>query len=192
VSHAPHWSNARLVATLQQGGCVLVMRHASAPVSRPEPRAADADNTSYERQLDPPGKAHARAMGEAIRQLRIPVDEIFSSATFRARETVRFAGLAQPRSAPELDEFTTGADARSGWLRAKAVQPPQRGTNILVVTDMPHILGSLDDIVSAVAPGDVLVFRPDGTGAVKLVARIRIEQWSQLAVSERKPPPPLK
>jgi phosphohistidine phosphatase SixA len=120
---------------------VLVMRHASAPVSRPETPAAQADNTSHERQLDDRGKACARAMGEAIRQLRIRVDEIFSSPTYRARETVRLAGFAQPQEVTYLDELTTGiADAQSAWLRTKAAHSPQIGTNILIVTHMPNIL----------------------------------------------------
>jgi hypothetical protein len=44
-----------------------------------------------------------------------------------------------------------------------------------------NILGSLGDIVSAVAPGEALLSRPDGRGAVKLLAPTRIEQWSQHA-----------
>lgn len=178
---APSRSNARVVKALQQGGCVLVMRHASAPVWRPESDAAEADNTSRERQLDDSGKAYARAMKEAIRRLHIRVDEVFSSPAYRALETVRLAGFAQPRTETQLDEITLDdADSRSLWLRTKAAQPPRPGTNILIVTLLPNILGSLGDIVSAVAPGEALVFRPDGTGAVKLLARIRIEQWSQL------------
>ena len=99
MSPPPTWSNALVVEARQSGGCVLVMRHASAPISRPDARGADGDNTRYERQLDDRGKACALAIGEAIRQLRIRVEEVFSSPTYRARETVRLAGFTGRSSA---------------------------------------------------------------------------------------------
>jgi len=186
MSHAPSRCNALVVEALQVGGCVLVMRHASAPVSRPECGAAETDNTTRERQLDDSGKARARAMGQALRQLRIRVDEVFSSPTYRARETVRLAGLLQPRTVTELDDLTIGnAEAHSAWLRTKTIQPPQPGSNVLIVTHLPNILDSFDSTISAIAPGETLVFRPDGTGVVELLARIRIEHWPPLAQSAR-------
>ena len=192
MSHAPSGPNALVVEALQKGGCVLVMRHASAPVSRPESRSAEANNTSRERQLDDSGKAWVRAMGQAIRQLHIRFDEVFSSPAYRARETVRLAEFLQPQIVTQLDELTTGnTDTDSVWLRAKAVQPPQPGTNVLIVTHLPNILDSLDGTLSAIAPGETLVFRPDGTGVAELLARIRIEHWSPLAESLRQPSPVL-
>jgi phosphohistidine phosphatase SixA len=190
MSHAPSGPNAVVVEALQTGGCVLVMRHASAPVSRPESRAAEADNTSRERQLDDSGKACVRAMGQAIKQLHIRVDEVFSSPTYRARETVRLATFLQPRIITQLDELTTG-NADSAWLRAKLVQPPQPGTNVLIVTHMPNILDSLDGTLSDIAPGEALVFRPEGTGAVELLGHIRIEHWARLAQSVEQPASPV-
>jgi phosphohistidine phosphatase SixA len=167
------------------------MRHASAPVLRPETRAAEADNTSCERQLDPPGKAYARAMGEAIRQLRICVGEVFSSTAYRALETVRMAGFAQAREVTYLDEPTTGnAVTNSAWLRARVAQPPHVGTNIVIVTHLPNILDSFGCMVSNIEPGEALVFRPDGTAVVELFACIQIERWSQLLQPERQPPAP--
>jgi phosphohistidine phosphatase SixA len=187
MSHAPSGPNALVVEALQTGGCVLVMRHASAPMSRPESHAAETDNASCERQLDDSGKACVRAMGQSISQLRIRLDEVFSSPTYRARETVRLAGFLEPRIITQLDELTTG-NADSAWLCAKIVQPPQPGTNVLIVTHMPNILDSLDGTLSNIAPGEVLVFRPESASAVELLARIRIECWSLLAQSVRQLP----
>jgi phosphohistidine phosphatase SixA len=192
MSYAPSGPTALVVEALQRGGCVLVMRHASAPTARPEICAAEAANSSRERQLDDSGKASVRAMGQAIKQLRIRVEEVFSSPTYRARETVRLAGFLEPRIITQLDEPTTiNADAHSAWLRAKTGQPPQAGTNVLIVTHMPNVLDSFGGTISAIAPGEVLVFRPQGTGVVEVLARIRIEHWSPLAQSVRQPPSPV-
>ena len=95
----------------------------------------EVGNTSSERQLDDRGKACARAMGQAISQLRIRIDEVFSSPTYRARQTPRLVGFLQPRTITQLDELSSGnADAHSTWLRAKIGERPQPGTNVLIVT----------------------------------------------------------
>jgi hypothetical protein len=103
-----------------------------------------------------------------------------------ARETVRLAGFLKPRTVIQLDELSSGnADAHSAWLRAKLAQRPELGTNVLIVTQMPNILESVNGAISAIAPGGALVFCPEGTGVVELLARIRIEHWSRLAQSAR-------
>jgi len=74
---------------LRHGGYVLVMRHASSPTNLPDKSAADPGNVGLERQLDEKGRSTAEAMGRAFKAAHIPVGEIFSSSTYRARETVR-------------------------------------------------------------------------------------------------------
>jgi phosphohistidine phosphatase SixA len=69
----------------------------------PDPAQADADNIQHERQLDEQGRASARAMGEAIRRLQIPIDQVLSSPTYRAQETVRLAQLGHPLLAAAAD-----------------------------------------------------------------------------------------
>ena len=84
---------------------------------------------------------------------------------------MRLAGFLEPQIITELNELSTGdADAHSARLRAKIVQPPQPGTNVLIVTHMPNILDSFDRTLSAIAPGEALVFRPEGTGVAELLA----------------------
>src|SRR5688500_13731871 len=86
-------TGAELIAALRAGGQVIVMRHASAPRQVPGKDTANADNVNLERQLDAAGRAGATAMGEAIRRLKIPVGDVLTSPTYRARETVRYAQL---------------------------------------------------------------------------------------------------
>ena len=55
-SRAQTLSADRLVASLRQGGCVLVMRHASSPREAPDRQTANSDNVKMERQLDERGQ----------------------------------------------------------------------------------------------------------------------------------------
>src|SRR5258706_561836 len=65
-------SAAELAVSLRQGGYVLVMRHTSSPTTLPDKNGAAPGNDKLERQLDAKGQETARAMGEAIKALRIP------------------------------------------------------------------------------------------------------------------------
>jgi phosphohistidine phosphatase SixA len=187
-AYAEPLTGTALVDALQQGGYVIVMRHPSSPFSTPDKAHADPGNTRLERQLDDKGRETARAMGAAFRKLHIPVKEIFSSPTFRAREAVRLAALGTPTTRAELDEGAQGmqakADAaRSSWLRETVAKRPQPRTNTLIVTHTPNLVGAFGQTAVGIEAGEALVFHPDGTPNPELVARIRIEEWPKLAAS---------
>lgn len=177
-------SEDALVAALQDGGLVIVMRHASSPRETPDEASADPDNVNRERQLDEEGRETSRAMGDAVRALGIPVGPVLSSPTYRALETVKLAGLPEAETDAELGDRgrsmqgVTEEDAQ--WLRERAAQAPLSGTNVLIVTHSPNIRGAFPDVTPTPADGESLVFRPDGQGGAILIGRIRIEEWPEL------------
>ena len=174
-----------LIEALREGGYVLLMRHASSPTARPDKAAADRENTTLERQLDKTGRSTSRAMGKAIRALHLPIREIISSPTYRALETVRIAGLPQPRTAPELGDGGQSMQplqaSPAAWLRNLVSMVPAPGTDTLIVTHAPNIIGAFGANLADVADGEILVFRPDGNGDSMLAGRIKIQQWPALA-----------
>jgi phosphohistidine phosphatase SixA len=171
-----------LVASLRQGGYVLVMRHASSPREAPDKQVANPDNTKMERQLDEAGRAGATAMGKAMRDLKIPIGEVLSSPTYRALETARLAQLANVRSHVELGDRGQSmqgvTEADGAWLRERAMRLP-KGTNTIIVTHMPNISRAFPDW-GAVTDGEVVVLGPDGKGGTRAAGRIKIEEWSRL------------
>ena len=186
VVRADDLQGASLVQHLREGGYVLLLRHAHSPASPPTKEIADESNLSLERQLDEQGRDTAKAMGKAIKKLHIPISLILSSPTYRAIETVRVAGLgiAQPTSQLSDGGQSMMRDAVSGqasWLRSTVASQPKRGTNTLLVTHMPNIQTAFPDDAEGLSDGEMLIFRPDGAGAAKLVAKIKIEDWPGLA-----------
>jgi len=176
-----------LVNALRQGGYVIVMRHPSSPLAPPDRSQADPGNAELERQLDDKGRTTARDMGEAFRRLRIPVGRIYTSPTYRARESIRLAQLGAATVIPELDEGPQGmlanADSgRSGWLQRAATTAPPVGTNTLIVTHTPNLAGAFGPLAKDVAAGEALIFHPNSTATPELVARVRIEDWPTLRV----------
>lgn len=175
-----------LIKALQGGGYVIVMRHASSPRTPPAPAEVDPGNTGAERQLDKAGKTAAAEMGAAIKALRIPIGEVWSSPTFRAVQTVRLAGLPPARTAPELGDgggpgMQAAAAGQAAWLKALAARPPKAGADVLVVTHFPNITAAFGQDAAGIADGEALVFHPVANGAPELAGRIRIEEWPALA-----------
>ena len=178
-------TGADLAAALKKGGHVLVMRHAASPKTLPTAETAAPGNTKLERQLDDAGKSSAAAMGAALRSLKIPVGEVWSSPTFRAMETARLARFATVQAAPELGEGGAnmqppGAGAQN-WLKAKSAERPAAGQNRVFITHAPNLNAAFGPQTPGVADGEALVFRPDGTGGAALVGRVKIEEWPKLA-----------
>jgi phosphohistidine phosphatase SixA len=172
-----------LVKALRQGGYVIVMRHTSSPREAPTKQIAKADNVKGERQLDETGRVTAIAMGQSIRELKIPIGEVLTSPTYRALETVRYAQLGNPQPYPELGDngqsMQGGTEAQAAWLRNKVTQFP-KGTNTIMVTHFPNLRGAFPQFANAVEDGEALVFGPDGKGGATLVGRIKIEEWPTL------------
>jgi phosphohistidine phosphatase SixA len=176
-------SGQALVHALQHGGYVMVMRHASSPTQPPEARTADAENVRRERQLDERGRASATAMGEALRHLKVPIGQVFSSPTYRALETVRLGRFGKPQAVPELGDggrsMQGASDAQAAWLR-KIVTEFAKGTNTLVVTHQPNLARAFPQWAAGLGDGEALIFGPNGKGGATLVARVKIDEWPQL------------
>ena len=169
MGHLRSPNHDHVVQTLQGGGCVLVMRHTSALVC------------AGEAGLDDCGRNSARVIGEALRHLHVPIHSVFASPRDRAQETARLAGFPRPCTLSHLDELREGAlEGKFMGLRDQVVRPPEAGTNILIVSHLPTIIGDLGDCVTHVSHGELLVFRPDGSNRVRLFTRVGLERWPSL------------
>lgn len=176
-------AHAQTLKALQQGGYVIVMRHASSPREVPVKETANSDNVNRERQLDVEGRASATAMGQALRDLKIPIGEVLTSPTYRALETVKYAKLGDPKAFVELGDngqsMQGGTPAQAAWLQKRVTHFPT-GSNTIIVTHFPNLTAAFPQMAAGVADGESLVFGPDGKGGATLIARVKIEDWSKL------------
>jgi phosphohistidine phosphatase SixA len=183
AAHAQTLSGDALVKALRQGGYVIVMRHASSPREVPDKQTANPNNVKPERQLDEIGRTTAAAMGKALRDLKIPMGDVFSSPTYRALETIRLAQWVNPKPTPELGDngqsMVGGTEAQAAWLQKIVTQFPA-GTNTLVVTHFPNLTRAFPQQAAGVEDGEALIFGTDGKGGAKVVARVKIEDWPKM------------
>ncbi|MGH8144627.1 MAG: hypothetical protein ACREU2_19215 [Steroidobacteraceae bacterium] len=121
----------------------------------------------------------------ALHVLRIPIGKVYSCPLYRARETVRLANLPQPQLIEELAEgkagmASTARRSQSRWLKRAVARVPQAGTDTLIVTHTPNIVGAFGQEAAGIQAGEMLVFEPQA-GQGRLQGRVSIAQWRQVA-----------
>jgi broad specificity phosphatase PhoE len=180
-SSQPEWINA-----LRQGGHVIVFRHGATHTDQADTDPLHPDNVAQQRQLNEQGRELARVIGAAMRSLKLPVAAVHTSAFQRAKETGELLGFGAVK--PSLD-FSEGGlvvtplenNRRAQALRKFAATMPPAGSNVVVVTHKPNMLDAFGKDWFDVREGEASIFRPDGTGGSRLVARVQADEWSKLA-----------
>ena len=179
---------AEWLGQMRLGGYVIVLRHgattsdvATDPMSNPAKKAA-----AGERQLSEAGRAQAKAVGEALRKLKIPVGLVLTSPLQRAVDTGTLLGLGEVTTKPELAEAGSAVSAEENKHRADALRQlvalrPPADNNLVIVSHKPNIIDAFGKGWVDVREGEASVFEPDGSGGYKLVVRIQASEWSRLA-----------
>lgn len=162
----------RLIADLRQGGYVIYLRHA-VTTTTPEPEVKDLADCSWQRDLSDDGRRQAAAVGARLAENGIPVTTLEASPFCRTRQTAEIAFGRAPRlnadllyHATQTPEQVAAANAR---LKARLVEPPPAGTNIVLVGHAP----TMKEAAAVELPeGQAAVVKPTGDGGFRIVARL--------------------
>lgn len=183
-SKAPAMS-AELLAQLRQGGFNIFFRHALTPnykdaIGRDpdDPRPGDC---SYQRNLSEDGIAQSRALGEAFRELGIPIGVVRASPMCRCMDTAWYAFGRYERDRNILLHGTEPKnDPPEGkvWRNVESIAriPPMPMTNSIFVSH-----GTVSEVFgdTYLEEGEAVVIRPDGKGGWSLVARVTADAWKE-------------
>ena len=168
--------NFELLAQLRQGGYVLFLRHTSTDFSQDDSRMKSFEDCATQRNLTDKGRAEARALGEHVKRLKIPIGEVLASPFCRTMETARLAfGKARPTNEVRGGPLAADDPKRYEPLRLLLGTKPAAGTNT--------VLSSHGNPFRAVAgppylaEGEIAVVRPEGGEKFSVIARIRLTDW---------------
>ncbi len=169
-----------LLAALRAGGLILYFRHADTDFRQTDVRPVNPENCAKQRNLTDQGRAHARAIGVAIRGLAIPIGVVLASPYCRTVETATLA-FGQAERAPAVRDpgpEPPGSPRRFAALRGLLSTVPRAGTNTVIVGHgypFYTLVGgqNLDE-------GQAAVVRPEGSG-FEVVARVGLKEWRELA-----------
>lgn len=169
-----------LLAALRGGGFILYFRHTATDFGQNDERMTGYEECATQRNLTESGRAEARAIGAALRNLAIPIGDVLASPYCRTMETARLMfgrATATPavRGGPSQQESPT----RYAELRALLATPVPRGTNLAIASHgNPYraVAGS-----TYLAEGEAAVIEPRGPEGFRVVARVRQDEWKDLA-----------
>src|SRR5947208_17194699 len=94
----------QLVQSLRAGGYNIVVRHGATFSDQADTDPFNFDNIAKQRNLNDKGKELAKAFGDAIRQVGVPVGEVYTSKFNRAYETAIRAGFEHIEKIVDLTE----------------------------------------------------------------------------------------
>jgi broad specificity phosphatase PhoE len=142
-------------------------------------------NVSGERPLNAQGRAQARSIGAAMRDLDIPVAMVLTSTVQRAVDTGTLLGLGAVTAAPDLAESASGDERKrhASAFRKLVATPPPADNNVVIVTHKPNIVDAFGEDWSDVREGEASVFEPDRHGGYKLIVRVQADEWAKWAKS---------
>jgi phosphohistidine phosphatase SixA len=179
-------SQAEWISALRNGGHVIVIRHGATHTDQADTDPLHLENVDKQRQLNDEGRTLARSIGESMHKLKIPVGQVYTSMFHRAVETGTLLGFGEVK--PSAD-FTEGGlvvtpienNRRAQALRKLTATLPPAGTNVAIVTHKPNILDAFGKDWFEVKEGEASIFKPDGNGGYKVIARLQANEWSKLA-----------
>jgi phosphohistidine phosphatase SixA len=170
-----------IIERLQQGGYVIFLRHAKTDWSQKDIEPFDFSTCSGQRNLSAEGRVQAARIGDAYRQLNIPVYKVISSPFCRCKDTAELAfGTYEIEEDLQHIPFseTREAKKRIEYLRKKVAEMlaevPPAGTNTVLVGHSPNLYSIID--IRSLPEGNTVVFKPDGKGSFELIGMILPEQ----------------
>ena len=164
--------SAELLAQLRSGGYVLFLRHTSTDFSQTDARMKDFEDCANQRNLTDQGRSEARALGQHIRRLKIPIGEVLASPYCRTMETARLA----------FGKATATSEVRGGPAEATRYDPLKKLLSAPAAKGTNRVISSHGNPFIALAgppylaEGEVAVVRPEGE-RFSVIARIRLSDW---------------
>ena len=172
-------SGTALLTALRAGGFVLYFRHTSTDFGQNDDSMTTFEDCAKQRNLTDKGRNEARAIGAAIRELRIPVDKVLASPFCRTVETAMLAFGKAEKTLDLRGWPTSSADPdRYAPLRRQLGAPPIPATNTVLVghgnpfravAGPPHLM-----------EGEAAVIKPLGGENFEIAARIQVQEWTDL------------
>ena len=179
--------NINVLQALHAGGIVIVVRHGATFPDQADTDPLNFDNIAAQRNLNDKGKALAKAFGDAVRQAGVPVGKVFTSKYNRAYETAVIAGFKDIEKTADITEGGLVVSPNENSRRIDALRrllstAPMPGTNTILITHKPNFVDALGKDWFDVKEGEASIFRPEN-GSYKLIARVQMEEWSQIAAA---------
>ena len=168
-------SEVDLATRLQQGGHVLMLRHAHAP-GFGDPPGFQLDDCATQRNLDASGRTQAAAIGEWLRRQGVREAKVYSSQWCRSLETARLLNFGAVTPLPALNSFFERTQDRVNSLvalNAFFARQPADGPLIILVTHFVNIQAVAG---LSVGSGEGVLLQLQAGEAPRVIGRVDFKQ----------------
>lgn len=182
-----------LIQALRAGGFNLYMRHAQATVGTDQDLLKVPiwwENCMIQRNMSDFGRAQAKKVGDAIKELRLPVAEIKVSQFCRVRDTAISMALGPVEITEALNHQIgqrEGTDVNVMRYKLLTTTPP-KGSNTLMISHTHGSPRAEERVMGGIQEAEIVVFLPDGKGNAEPVARIAPAEWDNLILLDKSNP----
>jgi phosphohistidine phosphatase SixA len=156
---------------LQRGGQVVLMRHALTTPGAGDPADMRLEDCGTQRNLSDEGRRHARAVGAALREHKVPVDRVLTSPWCRCIETARLVFGASGEVSRALDNLFGRHDNEARQVSAlRALAGEWRGKgNLFLVSHGSTILAA-----TGISPdtSEMVIVTPSEGGSFAIAGRL--------------------
>lgn len=169
-----------LLAELRAGGYIIYFRHTSTDFGQKDDQMTGLEDCAQQRNLTDAGRDEARAIGEAFRDLRIPVSDVLASPFCRTMETARLMFGRAQSSAVVRGGPANAEGGRYDALKLLLSKRVARGANLVIASH-----GNPFRAVAGgpyLAEGEAAVIEPLEERGFRIVARVTKDHWRSLAV----------
>jgi phosphohistidine phosphatase SixA len=186
IARAEPPAKSEVVPELQKGGYVLFVRHPKTDPDQADTDPLHLDNVKAQRHLTDEGRKQAKALGEALRALKVPVGKVVASKFHRAQEAAKLLDVGEVTASLDVTEGGLVVSPRENERRAKALREllstaTAEGKNVVIVSHKPNLQDAAGKEFGDLAEGEVVAFKPLGDGKFKAIARVAPETWSKWA-----------
>ncbi len=169
----------KLVKKLQSGGYVVFLRHAATDRTQTDQNRNELSNCLSQRNLSAAGRDQARMIGDAMRNLGIPVGTVFSSPYCRCKNTAELA-FGKTEIADDL-RFGLGDDMQqtarlATSLKTRLSALPAPGTNTILVSHTANLKEAAG--IWPQPEGAAYVFKPLHGQDFEYLGRIPPDAWA--------------
>jgi len=165
--------------SLREGGHVFYLRHASTDFSQNDAGMKSYEDCASQRNLTDKGRGEARAIGEHVKRLGIPIGTVLASPFCRTIETARLAfGKAQAMQEVRGGPSQPQDPKRYEGLKKLLSTPVPKGENTVISSHANPFYALVGP--PYLAEGEIAVVKPQGDSGFSIVGRIRVEDWQAI------------
>jgi phosphohistidine phosphatase SixA len=178
---------ASIIDQLKQGGYAIVFRHTATDDSQKDVTPFRFDDMKAQRQLSDKGRADAKALGVALKDLGIPIGVVYTSQLNRAIETGKLISNKDVEPKAELTDSSAGStsgmanpdgsNAKAGQALRNLLMKTTGSGDILYITHKTNVSDAFGRDFADVSEGEALVVKIEG-GQPVVKARVKPSEWA--------------